>query len=336
MQARRRAARQPDGRCPLFKGFPERGVRRQQACLPVPSRAEVVPPPMRRAAALSTEQRNCAEGVSEPERSSPAELGGRGAVQSRQRGTLQGLGRTPRPADQYLTSVASARPPSTPTAIRRPVDVSTARSPSCTCGEGTTVAEWLAYSPPFKANRIQSPRPGHRIFASVNRAGRCRWSAGFLGDLPFPPAPSFRCRSISLQSPSSAIKTSVIRSRSNFFTHLRRTEYGQPPSLATLSHIATPILIARAQPPKSTNLSSPEGIAQLHLTLISGADSADPRRNRRPTSSSPLHETMRSWLSPPLLGIPRMPTVTRLTGVTDLLSPARVSDTFSDDARMFC
>ncbi|KAJ8887696.1 hypothetical protein PR048_013914 [Dryococelus australis] len=32
-----------------------------------------------------------------------------------------------------------------------------------------------------------NPRPGHyRIFASGNRAGRCRWSAGFLGDLRFP------------------------------------------------------------------------------------------------------------------------------------------------------
>ncbi|KAJ8881598.1 hypothetical protein PR048_018084 [Dryococelus australis] len=28
----------------------------------------------------------------------------------------------------------------------------------------------------------------YRRFASGNRAGRCRWSAGFLGDLPFPPS----------------------------------------------------------------------------------------------------------------------------------------------------
>ncbi|KAJ8880740.1 hypothetical protein PR048_017210 [Dryococelus australis] len=33
-----------------------------------------------------------------------------------------------------------------------------------------------------------NPRPSHsRIFANGNRAGRCHWSAGFLGDLPFPP-----------------------------------------------------------------------------------------------------------------------------------------------------
>ncbi|KAJ8872755.1 hypothetical protein PR048_026371 [Dryococelus australis] len=36
------------------------------------------------------------------------------------------------------------------------------------------------------------PRPGYRIFACGNRAGRCHWSAGFLGDIQFPPALSFR------------------------------------------------------------------------------------------------------------------------------------------------
>ncbi|KAJ8878428.1 hypothetical protein PR048_019006 [Dryococelus australis] len=40
-----------------------------------------------------------------------------------------------------------------------------------------------------------SPAGSLRIFAYGNRAGRCRWSAGFFfGDLPFPPPPSFlRC-----------------------------------------------------------------------------------------------------------------------------------------------
>ncbi|KAJ8873912.1 hypothetical protein PR048_024748 [Dryococelus australis] len=53
------------------------------------------------------------------------------------------------------------------------------------------------------------PRPGHRIFASGNRAGRCRWLAGFVSGIsrflrtsipvtaPYPP-----------QSPSSALQTS--------------------------------------------------------------------------------------------------------------------------------
>ncbi|KAJ8869673.1 hypothetical protein PR048_028666 [Dryococelus australis] len=48
---------------------------------------------------------------------------------------------------------------------------------------GATVTEWLACSPP----------PG-RIGGI--RAGRCRRSAGFLGDIPLPPPISFRRRSI--------------------------------------------------------------------------------------------------------------------------------------------
>ncbi|KAJ8871760.1 hypothetical protein PR048_028097 [Dryococelus australis] len=52
------------------------------------------------------------------------------------------------------------------------------------CERGATVAERLSRSPPTKANRAQSP--------GGNRAGRCRLSAGFLGDLPLPPSSSQR------------------------------------------------------------------------------------------------------------------------------------------------
>ncbi|KAJ8893712.1 hypothetical protein PR048_006312 [Dryococelus australis] len=52
---------------------------------------------------------------------------------------------------------------------------------------GATVAERLDRSPLTMADRVQSPAVSLRIFVSGNRAGRCRWSAGFLGDLPFPP-----------------------------------------------------------------------------------------------------------------------------------------------------
>ncbi|KAJ8871043.1 hypothetical protein PR048_027347 [Dryococelus australis] len=44
-----------------------------------------------------------------------------------------------------------------------------------------TVAKRLDCSPPIKANRIQSP-----IGSPPDFYRRCRWSAGFLGDLPFP------------------------------------------------------------------------------------------------------------------------------------------------------
>ncbi|KAJ8872808.1 hypothetical protein PR048_026424 [Dryococelus australis] len=55
------------------------------------------------------------------------------------------------------------------------------------CNHGATVAERLACSPLTKANRVQSLAASLQIFASVNRTGRCRWSAGFLGGLPLPP-----------------------------------------------------------------------------------------------------------------------------------------------------
>ncbi|KAJ8897419.1 hypothetical protein PR048_002765, partial [Dryococelus australis] len=56
-----------------------------------------------------------------------------------------------------------------------------------------------------------NPRPGHRTFASGNRAGRCRWSAGLFGDLPFSPSNDSGAVPFSLQSPSSALKTSLLR-----------------------------------------------------------------------------------------------------------------------------
>ncbi|KAJ8872508.1 hypothetical protein PR048_026114 [Dryococelus australis] len=72
-----------------------------------------------------------------------------------------------------------------------------------------------------EANRVQSPAVSLRIFASGNRAGRCRWSAGFLGDIPFPPPFHFGAAPFSPRfTPSSALKTSV-KSR---------------PSLSSLTH----------------------------------------------------------------------------------------------------
>ncbi|KAJ8872159.1 hypothetical protein PR048_025761 [Dryococelus australis] len=57
-----------------------------------------------------------------------------------------------------------------------------------------TVAERLACSPPTTAIRVQSSAGSLRIFSCGNCAGRCRWSAGFLGGSPVSPALSFwRC-----------------------------------------------------------------------------------------------------------------------------------------------
>ncbi|KAJ8896114.1 hypothetical protein PR048_001456 [Dryococelus australis] len=57
---------------------------------------------------------------------------------------------------------------------------------SATCWIGATETERFACSPPSNATHVQYTAGSRRIFARANRAGRCRWSAGFLGDLPFP------------------------------------------------------------------------------------------------------------------------------------------------------
>ncbi|KAJ8895465.1 hypothetical protein PR048_000798 [Dryococelus australis] len=72
-----------------------------------------------------------------------------------------------------------------------------------------TVAERLACSPPTKAIRVQCSVGSLRIFACGNRAGRCYWSAGFLGDLPFPPSFHSGATPYSPQSPSSVLKSSM-------------------------------------------------------------------------------------------------------------------------------
>ncbi|KAJ8872563.1 hypothetical protein PR048_026169 [Dryococelus australis] len=60
-----------------------------------------------------------------------------------------------------------------------------------------------------------------KIFACGNRAGRYRWSVGFLGDLPFPQPFHSSGAPYSPQSPSSALKTIDVKSRRNLFTLLK-------------------------------------------------------------------------------------------------------------------
>ncbi|KAJ8888795.1 hypothetical protein PR048_008287 [Dryococelus australis] len=94
-----------------------------------------------------------------------------------------------------------------------------------------TVAERLACSPPTWAIRVHSPAGSLRIFACGNRAGRCRWSAGFLGDLPFPPPFHSGVASYSPKSPSLALKTSQ-----NLFTNLVRIRRGPRTVAEWLAH----------------------------------------------------------------------------------------------------
>ncbi|KAJ8878508.1 hypothetical protein PR048_019086 [Dryococelus australis] len=87
-------------------------------------------------------------------------------------------------------------------------------------GGGGTVAERLTCSPPTKAFRVQSPAGSLRMLARGNRAGRCRWSAGFLGNLPFPL--SYHSGT-ALYSPQSITligsQDQDVKSRPNLFTH---------------------------------------------------------------------------------------------------------------------
>ncbi|KAJ8888377.1 hypothetical protein PR048_007867 [Dryococelus australis] len=59
-------------------------------------------------------------------------------------------------------------------------------------GKRAAASACSAYTVSLLASHSSGPgsitRPGHSwIFAGGNRAFRCRWLAGFLGDLPFPP-----------------------------------------------------------------------------------------------------------------------------------------------------
>ncbi|KAJ8894322.1 hypothetical protein PR048_006942 [Dryococelus australis] len=51
---------------------------------------------------------------------------------------------------------------------------------------------------PSRRNGFDFRRGRSRIFARGNHAGRCRWSAGFLRDLPFPPPRALACRPCSV------------------------------------------------------------------------------------------------------------------------------------------
>ncbi|KAJ8877402.1 hypothetical protein PR048_021856 [Dryococelus australis] len=84
---------------------------------------------------------------------------------------------------------------------------------------GATVAERLTCSPSTMAIRVQSPAGSLRIFACRYSARRCRWSAGFLGDLPFPPPYSFQRCSILISVTLIGSQDLVVKSRTNLFTH---------------------------------------------------------------------------------------------------------------------
>ncbi|KAJ8896067.1 hypothetical protein PR048_001409 [Dryococelus australis] len=97
------------------------------------------------------------------------------------------------------------------------------------CWKRTTVAERLACSPATKAIRVQSPAGSLRIFACGNRAKRCRWSAGFLRELPFPPPFHSDTAPYSYQSPPLPLKTSMLRAQVNFLNIVATCRWQQTP-----------------------------------------------------------------------------------------------------------
>ncbi|KAJ8883331.1 hypothetical protein PR048_015174 [Dryococelus australis] len=59
--------------------------------------------------------------------------------------------------------------------------------------------------------RLIASHPGEPGFAFGDRAGRCRRSAGFLGDFPFPAHAIRHCIVLTSCSPSPALNTSMLR-----------------------------------------------------------------------------------------------------------------------------
>ncbi|KAJ8865739.1 hypothetical protein PR048_033260 [Dryococelus australis] len=69
------------------------------------------------------------------------------------------------------------------------------------------------------AKRVQSPAGSPRIFACGNRAGRRRWSSGFLGVLQFPPPCHYGAAPYSLRFILIGSQDLPIKRHPNLFTH---------------------------------------------------------------------------------------------------------------------
>ncbi|KAJ8870673.1 hypothetical protein PR048_029696 [Dryococelus australis] len=81
------------------------------------------------------------------------------------------------------------------------------------------VTLWLGRSPPVNASRVRYPAGSLPVFTGGNRAGRHFWSAGFLRDIPFPPAFVFRPSVPVMSLPCRAV------TRSKYVSSLQRGEW---------------------------------------------------------------------------------------------------------------
>ncbi|KAJ8889722.1 hypothetical protein PR048_009223 [Dryococelus australis] len=141
-----------------------------------------------------------------------------------------------------------------------------------------------------------------RIFALGNRAGRCRWLVGFLGDLPFPSPCIPVLLHTHLALPSSTLKTPLLKAVMISITS-ESTE--APPCDAA----STSPDVGRLRPGLATPRVS--GIS-LHVFLI-GSTQADKWRSRRNERAG---ETGDPREDPPTNGIVRHDSHMRKSGVT--------------------
>ncbi|KAJ8866876.1 hypothetical protein PR048_032738 [Dryococelus australis] len=109
---------------------------------------------------------------------------------------------------------------------------------TCVQCAGATVAERLARSPPTKANRVRSPARPPQDFRNE---GQCRWAAGFLRDLPFPPAISFRRCSILTSITPIGSQDLAVKRRPNFLTHPNVSGLSPNPPPFTLRQCISPL-----------------------------------------------------------------------------------------------
>ncbi|KAJ8869262.1 hypothetical protein PR048_030834 [Dryococelus australis] len=160
--------------------------------------------------------------------------------------------------------------------------------------DGVAVAERLACSPPTKANRVQSPAgslPDFRMWESYQTMPLV---SGFSRGSPVSSALSIRrCSTLTsialIDSRNLAVKKPP---KSLHSLHLRADE-------SKASYTEVEFAIDNSLLDHSLDYSEPMSRLvrkQVASTILpgAGADSAAPRRNRRPTSPSPRPATMRS------------------------------------------
>ncbi|KAJ8896128.1 hypothetical protein PR048_001471 [Dryococelus australis] len=89
---------------------------------------------------------------------------------------------------------------------------------------GAAVVQWLECHLPPRRTVFDSRRGHPPISARGNRAERCRWSAGLLGDLPLPPPTHSGAAPYSSRLTLIGSQDLTVKSRPNLFTHsLTRT-----------------------------------------------------------------------------------------------------------------